>query len=58
MEDGEALVMMLNLNDQVSCEVACQLSDCASSRINVSVQTDMSCALGSLKINKKCYKFM
>ncbi len=39
---------------EITCEAVCQPSNSASSSSDVSVQTDMSCTLVSLEINKKC----
>ena len=45
-------------DDQVTCEAAYQSSNSASSSSDVSVQTDMSCTLVGLEINKKCLSLL
>ena len=43
---------------QITCEAACQSSNSASSSSDVSVQTDTSCTLVGLEINKNCLSLL
>ena len=64
MEDGDESIHNNGVqltdvgDDQVTCEAACQSSNSASSSSDVSVQTDMSCTLVGLEINKKCLSIL
>ena len=64
MEDGDESIynngaQLTDVGDnQVTCEAACQSSNSASSSSDVTIQTDMSCTLVGLEINKKCLSLL